>query len=195
MKVHSKTTLAMLAAAGFVAAIAVGIAQDVRPLPQPPAGVSVERGKYLVTVMDCSGCHTPFRMGEPDMTRHLSGHPSSLQMPAPPRVNAPWGAVVAETNTAWSGPWGISYTTNLTSDRATGIGMWSDELFIRTIRTGRKGGSGRRLLPPMPWQMYGQLSDDDLKSILAYLKTIPGISNRVPEAAIAPPPAGRGSGQ
>jgi len=192
MRVRSRKSLAiLLGVVGVIASFSVAMAQ-VRPLPQPPAGVSVERGKYLVTVMDCNGCHTPFRMGEPDMTRQLSGHPASLQMPTPPRVTAPWGVVLAETNTAWSGPWGVSYTTNLTSDRATGIGMWTEAQFIQTIRTGRKGGSGRPLLPPMPWPMYGQLTDDDLKSILAYLKTIPAISNQVPQAVVAPPPPGRG---
>ena len=77
------------------------------------------------------------------------------------------------------------YTTNLTPDRATGIGTWTEQVFIDTIRNGKKSGNGRPLLPPMPWMMYGQLSDNDLKSIFMYLKSIPAISNKIPTAVIA----------
>ena len=93
-----------------------------------------------------------------------------------------WGTAINMTNTAWAGPWGVSFTTNLTPDRATGIGAWSEQNFVDAIRNGKKSGSGRDLLPPMPWRMYAQLTDDDLKAIYAYLMTIPAISNRVPNA-------------
>lgn len=153
-----------------------------------PAQDPVERGRYLVTVMDCNGCHTPFVKGEPDMTRMLSGHPQDMSITAPPpRPAAPWGVVLSETNTAWAGPWGVSFTTNLTPDRATGIGGWSEQLFIEAIRQGKKSGVGRPLLPPMPWPMYAQLTDEDLAAIFAYLMTIPPIENRVPNAIL---PAG-----
>jgi hypothetical protein len=173
---------------GVVASIAVVGAQTARPLPAPPPGVNVERGKYFVTVMDCNGCHTPFKNGEPDMTRMLSGHPAAEKISGKPPLPAGWGTAISDSNTAWAGPWGISYPTNLTPDRATGIGTWTEQQFLNTIRQGKKGGSGRALLPPMPWRMYGQLTDDDLKSIFAYLKTIPAISNQVPQAVVAAPP-------
>ncbi len=163
-------------------------AQSVKALPQPPAGVSAERGKYLVTAQDCNGCHTPFKGGEPDMTRMLSGHPQSVTVGSKPSLPSGWSTIINDTNTAWAGPWGISFTTNLTPDRGTGIGTWTEQVFIATIRNGKHAGNGRALLPPMPWRMYGQLSDDDLKSIFMYLRSIPPISNRVPNAVIAPPP-------
>src|SRR2546426_9877627 len=93
---------------------------------QAPAQSAVERGKYLVQVMDCHGCHTPFKNGAPDMTRMLMGHPQDMKVATPPVTPAGWGMVVAETNTAWSGPWGVSFTTNLTPD-TTGIGSWNEE--------------------------------------------------------------------
>jgi hypothetical protein len=172
----------------FVIGSAVGVAQTVRPLPQPAPGVSVERGKYLVTAQDCNGCHTPFKGGAPDMTRMLSGHPQAVAVARRPSTTAEWPVAINETNTAWAGPWGISFTTNLTPDRGTGIGTWTEQVFIDTIRNGKHVGQGRPLLPPMPWQMYGQLSDDDLRSIYRYLMSIPPIANRVPAAVIAPPP-------
>jgi hypothetical protein len=159
-------------------------------LAQQPAQTPVERGKYLVTVMDCNGCHTPFKMGEPDMTRMLSGHPQDVKITAAPTPPAGgWSTVINLTNTAWSGPWGVSFTTNLTPD-PTGIGMWTEQIFLNAIRNGKHMGTGRGLLPPMPWRMYANLTDNDLKAMYAYLKTVPAISNRVPVPI--PPPAARG---
>jgi hypothetical protein len=86
----------------------------------------------------------------------------------------------AATNTAWAGPWGVSFTANLTPDEETGIGLWSEEEFIATLRTGRHLGRGREILPPMPWPVYGQLSDEDLGAIFAYLTSLPPVHNRVP---------------
>ncbi|MNR00570.1 Nicotinate dehydrogenase subunit B [compost metagenome] len=85
--------------------------------------------------------------------------------------------------TALIGPWGVSYSANITSD-ATGIGQWSEEQFIKCIRTGKNKGleNGRPLLPPMPWQSYAQLNDTDLKSIFAYLQTVKPVENVVPAA-------------
>jgi mono/diheme cytochrome c family protein len=144
----------------------------------------VERGKYLVTGIGCGDCHTPMKMGdkgpEPDMARMLSGHPSALQLPPAPTAAGPWGASFALTMTAWNGPWGTSFTANLTPDRETGLGAWTEEQFIKTIRTGRHLGSGRALLPPMPIPTYMNLSDEDLKSIFAYLRSVPAVKNRVP---------------
>jgi hypothetical protein len=153
-----------------------------------PAQDPVERGRYLVTVMDCNGCHTPFTpQGEPDMSKMLSGHPEAIKVTAGRPAQSPWLVSISETNTAWAGPWGVSYTSNLTPDRVTGIGSWNEQLFIDAIRQGKKSGVGRTLLPPMPWRMYANLTDDDLKAMFAYLQTVPAIANRVPEPL---PPAG-----
>ena len=151
------------------------------------------RGKYLVNAMGCNDCHTPWKMGpkgpEPDMTRFLSGHPQDMALPpAPAAPPGPWIGAFAATMTAWSGPWGVSFTRNLTSDKETGLGDWTEQNFIATIRTGKRMGKGRDLLPPMPWFAYKNLSDNDLKSIFAYLRTIPVVKNKVPEPM---PPAGQ----
>lgn len=157
-----------------------------------PAADSVARGKYLVTTSGCNDCHTPFKMGpagpEPDMDRMLSGHPEGLVMPPPPQLpEGPWLATVAATNTAWSGPWGVSFTANLTPDTETGLGRWTLRNFVDTIRSGRHLGRGRPILPPMPYPMYKHFTDEDFAAIFAYLQTIPAVRNQVPEPL--PPPA------
>jgi hypothetical protein len=158
-----------------------------------PAVDAVERGKYLVTVAGCNDCHTPFKMGpngpEPDMARMLAGHPQELQMPLAPAYQGPWLWVGAATNTAFAGPWGVSYASNLTPEPNTGLGIWTEELFIKALRTGRHWGQARPILPPMPWQNYARMTDDDLKAMYAYLRTIPPVANSVPESVPAPPPA------
>ena len=83
--------------------------------------------------------------------------------------------------TAWIGPWGITYTQILTPDDPTGIGTWTDEIFIKALRTGKHMGIGRPIMPPMPWQTIGQSTDEDLKAIFAYLKSLPPIHNQVPD--------------
>jgi mono/diheme cytochrome c family protein len=149
----------------------------------------VERGRYLVTTSGCNDCHTPWKMGpkgpEPDMSRMLSGHPQDLQMPAAPRPAEPWRVSASATNTAWAGPWGVSFTANLTPDRETGLGKWTQRNFTETLRTGRHMGRGRPVLPPMPIPMYRHFTDADLEAIFAYLQSIPAVKNRVPEP-IAP---------
>jgi hypothetical protein len=150
----------------------------------PAEATRVTRGEYLVRVMLCNDCHTPFAMGprgpEPDMTRMLSGHPQDLQMPPAPKLAAPWGMAGSVTNTAWAGPWGVSFTANLTPDKETGLGEWTEEMFLAAIRTGRHQGKGRQILPPMPIPWFQMATDDDLKAILAYLRSIPPVRNKVP---------------
>lgn len=145
-----------------------------------------QRGRYLVDTAGCHDCHTPWKMGEkgpePDMTRALSGHPESLEMPpAPALPEGPWLAVWSATNTAIAGPWGVSFTANLTPDVDTGLGSWTARDFKATIRTGKRMGRGRDILPPMPIPAYNHFTDADLEAIFAYLQTLPAIKNRRPE--------------
>jgi mono/diheme cytochrome c family protein len=178
----------------FAAFAAAGCQQAPAPPAAPTQEEIVARGEYLVTIVGCNDCHTPLKMGangpEPDMTRMLSGHPETLELPPPPRLPAQgwnWGG--AETLTAFAGPWGITYAINLTPDENTGIGTWTEEMFVNTIRNGRHmGGEARPIQPPMPWPWYAKMTDDDLKAIYAYLRTIPPIVNRVPEYQEPPAP-------
>lgn len=152
---------------------------------------AVERGKYLVTLGGCNDCHTPWKMGakgpEPDLSRALSGHPQSIKVTAPnnfPQGEWAWAGV--QTMTAFAGRWGISFAANLTPHR-TGIGDWSEEKFIKTLRDGKHNGGSRSILPPMPWQNLAQATDSDLKAMFAYLRTISPIDNVVPQAVLNQP--------
>jgi mono/diheme cytochrome c family protein len=156
------------------------LAQDVATSPQ------VKRGEYLVTTGLCHDCHTPLKMGPdgpaPDMTRALSGHPQDISINAPAPVSEPWMGGFSPTLTAWSGPWGVSFSANLTPDEETGrLRDFTEQQFIQTLRTGRHQGQGRQILPPMPWPYIGQMNDDDLKAIFAYLRQIPPVKNKVPD--------------
>ena len=83
--------------------------------------------------------------------------------------------------TAATGPWGTSFAANLTPDD-DGLGSWTEEQFFTAIRKGKyKGMEGSRdLLPPMPWFVFANWTDDDMKAVFAYLKSIKPVDNLVP---------------
>jgi len=182
-----------LPAVAAVAALAtVGLQAQTMTPPGPPVKSdhpAVKRGEYIVKSMGCWDCHTPQKMGpngpEPDMSMWLAGHPAGAEVPSAANVSGPWMGAFSATFTAWSGPWGVSYTRNLTPDPETGIGEWTEQQFIDTFRTGRRQGRGREILPPMPIPALSNLSDDDLKAIFAYLRAVPPVKNRVPEPVMA----------
>ena len=172
------------------AASTVGLSQlSARRSAASNAG-SVERGRYLVSIMGCNDCHTPLKMGskgpEPDLARFLSGHPEQMGPLPATTAQGPWLWSGAATNTAFSGPWGVSYAINLTPDRNTGLGIWTEDMFVQAIRTGKHMGTSRDILPPMPWMALRTASDEDLKAIYAYLRSLKPIVNHVPDAQ---PPA------
>jgi mono/diheme cytochrome c family protein len=171
-----------LAAALIPAAVDATDSQATANLASTP---NIEHGAYLVRTMGCNDCHTPWKMGpngpEMDMTRALTGHPQDVKLPPAPQLPpGPWIGVMSATNTAWAGPWGVSFTANLTPDKETGLGDWTEEMFIKTMRSGLHQGKGRPVLPPMPYWMLGNLTDPDIKDLFAYLQSLPPVHNRVP---------------
>ncbi|HNS11084.1 MAG TPA: c-type cytochrome [Bacteroidia bacterium] len=144
-------------------------------------------GEHLVSTMGCDDCHSPKVMTDhgpvPDMSRRLSGYPADEKMPQVDRalIEQQGLGTCNSGLTGWIGPWGISYAGNITPD-PTGIGNWSEEQFSKAIREGKFKGldGGRMLLPPMPWFNYKNLTDDEVKAMFAYLKTITPIQNVVP---------------
>lgn len=149
--------------------------------------VSVEKGRHLVIGGACHDCHSPKIMTQfgpqVDSSRLLSGHPENapypkIQLDALQPGN--W-VLFAPDLTTFVGPWGMTFAANLTSDSATGIGAWTEENFVNAIRKGKHMGldNARPIMPPMPWENYNNLSDNDLKSIFAYLKSTMPVTNRV----------------
>jgi mono/diheme cytochrome c family protein len=184
MKHRSVVILSFTVLAGLAAACRESSDQAAAQQPVDQKTL-VARGERLVKLGGCADCHTPVKMGpngpEPDAARHLSGHPSALVMPAAPELpEGPWVAVVGATMTAWNGPWGTTFTANLTPDRETGLGAWTVADFIATVRTGRHLGKGRPVLPPMPIAVLNEYTDDELTAMFTYLQSLPPIRNQVP---------------
>lgn len=143
---------------------------------QQPANSAVERGRYLVRITGCHDCHSPKVQGmTPNLELALSGRPASTQLPTETKTEVHASGDL----TAWTGPWGYSVASNLTPDPATGIGTrYNEASFIATMRTGKKP-NGTPIMPPMPSDVYQNMTDDDLKAIFAYLRTVKPIRNPV----------------
>ena len=118
----------------------------------------IERGEYLVTIASCNDCHTPgYFLGKPDFSRTLAGSEVGFTIPG-------LGAFVGR---------------NLTPDKETGLGNWTDDQIISAITAGIRPDA-RRLAPIMPWQGLSHLSSDDAHAIVAYLRSLPPVKNAVP---------------
>lgn len=140
------------------AALAVAFGLAACGQATPPAGDPVKRGEYLVTLMACADCHTPGALiGKPDATRNLGGSDVGFFVPDV----------------------GTFYGPNLTPDKDTGLGNWSEADIVKALRTGTRP-DGRGLAPMMPWMAYAKLTDEDAAAIAAYLKTVPAVSNKAP---------------
>jgi mono/diheme cytochrome c family protein len=190
----------------FLGAVVIGAAlcfancqQPATPAPEAakPSETPEKRGEYLVSVLGCDDCHTPKNMGPqgpaPDMSRRFMGHPADDPFKADDTMKKLVGeqfvAVFSPGMTAAVGPWGTSFAANLTPDD-TGLGPWTEAQFIKALREGKsKGLDGTRpIMPPMPIPSYKHLSEDDLKAMYAYLRSVKPIKNVVPNIQLAPPP-------
>ncbi len=150
----------------------------------------IKRGEYLVNTSACHDCHSPKVMTslgpEPDPSRLLSGYPGDMPLPEIKKEILKDWVLFNQHLTSAVGPWGVSFAANITSDE-TGIGNWTEDQFLIALKKGKYKGleGGRSLLPPMPWPIYRNMTDEDLKAIFAYLKTTKPVRNIVP-GPIAP---------
>ena len=146
----------------------------------------IKWGEHLVTVSACLDCHCPKDYSKPgtglDSLHFLAGYIGSPMPDVNRRELQAKNLAVTGDQTLWMGPWGVTFSSNLTSDSATGIGAWTEDRFMYAIRNGKYNGraSDRDLLPTMPWQMYRNMTNEELKAIFAYLKTTKPIKNKVP---------------
>lgn len=146
----------------------------------------VKRGAYLVNAVGCDDCHSPKKMGAhgPEIIPELrfGGYPSDRPLaPIDSNVIKSGWMMLGPDLTNAVGPWGVSFAANISSDE-TGIGNWTEEQFLTALRKGKyKGMEGSRdLLPPMPWFVYKNFSDEDIRSIFAYLRSGKPVKNIVP---------------
>jgi mono/diheme cytochrome c family protein len=118
----------------------------------------VERGKYLASFGGCMDCHTPgYFFGKPEMQRYLGGSEVGFEIPG----------------------LGVFYGPNLTPDKETGLGNWTDEQIVAAMQKGVRP-DGRVLAPIMPWRALANLTKEDAGAIVAYLRSLPPVRNKVP---------------
>ena len=118
----------------------------------------VERGRYLAEIGGCLDCHTPgYFFGKPDMARYLGGSEVGFEIPG----------------------LGVFVGPNLTSDKETGLGNWSEDQIVVAMTKGQRP-DGRELVPIMPWRALAKLTREDAYAIAAYLKSLPPVKNKVP---------------
>ena len=118
----------------------------------------VERGEYLAHIMDCGGCHhTGSFTPQPNLETPLAGSDIGFEVPGQ----------------------GYVYPPNLTPDKETGLGKWSDEEIIAAFTTGMRP-DGRQLAPMMPWRSYAHINADDASALVAYLRSLKPVKHKVP---------------
>ena len=122
------------------------------------ADPQIERGKYLASFGGCMDCHTPgYFFGKPDMARHLGGSEVGFELPG----------------------LGVFHGPNLTPDKETGLGNWTNEQVVKALQEGVRP-DGRMLAPIMPWRALASLTKEDALAIVAYLKSLPPVRHAVP---------------
>ena len=145
-------------ARGSLGLAVAGMAAIAPPLATGAVDLQVERGKYLVAIGGCTDCHTPGHLlGSPDSTRYLGGSDVGFAIPGQ----------------------GVFVGPNLTPDKETGLGAWSDQQIGTAITTGVRP-DGRVLAPMMPWRGLSHLTPSDALAIAAYLKSLPAVQHKVP---------------
>ena len=141
---------------GVAAAIGGAFASQV-PVPANAGSPAVERGKYLVNLAGCNDCHTPgYFLGKPDMSRYLGGSEVGFELPG----------------------LGVFHGPHLTPDKETGLGGWTDAQIVAALQTGKRP-DGRELAPIMPWHAFAKLTRQDVDAIVAFLRSIPAVKNKV----------------
>jgi mono/diheme cytochrome c family protein len=121
-----------------------------------PSPAEIARGKYIFGATGGCGCHT--------------------------KKND----VVNAGGRRYDGPFGTVYSSNITPDRETGIGAWTDEQIITAIRLGRRP-NGERMLPVHPYTVFNGMAEEDLRAVVAYLRTLPPVKRATPPKKITVP--------
>ena len=144
----------------LAAAVALGavatLLSSVSARAATPTAAEIARGKYVFGATGGCGCHT-----KPKDVANAGGR-------------------------RYDGPFGTVYSTNITPDRETGIGGWTDEQIIAAIRLGRRP-NGERLIPVHPYTVFNGMAEEDLRALVAYLRSLPPVNRRTPPKKITVP--------
>ena len=147
----------MMRMSACIAVAGAAVAAAAIMLPRAHAESPVERGHYLAIVAGCNDCHTPgFFLGKPDNAKYLGGSDVGFEIPG----------------------LGVFPGRNITPDKETGIGNWTDEQIATALTTGKRP-DGRQLAPIMPYPSFTHMSKEDIAAIIAFLHSIPAVKNEV----------------
>ncbi|HZS34618.1 MAG TPA: cytochrome c [Methylomirabilota bacterium] len=150
-------TVRLEALIGAILAGALVVSAPASPSAQPPPGLDlVTRGRYVFAAAGGCGCHT--EKGKP----------------------------VNSGGRRYDGPFGTVYSANITPDRQTGIGGWTDEQIITAIRLGRRP-NGERLVPVHPYPVFNGMAEEDLRALVAFLRSLPAVNRPTPPKRITVP--------
>jgi mono/diheme cytochrome c family protein len=148
----------MRAFATIAAAVLAAAGAVLTLLTRAQAESQIDRGKYLIVLAGCNDCHTPgFFLGKPDMARYLGGSDVGFEIPG----------------------LGVFNGRNITPDKETGIGNWTDEQIAAAITTGKRP-DGRQLAPIMNYASFTYMTKEDVAAVVAYLRSVPPVHNEVP---------------
>jgi mono/diheme cytochrome c family protein len=154
-----RLSLVLAAACMLVAGAFVGVLLSTSPVVgATPTPAEIARGKYVFGATGGCGCHT--EPGDPPKSPNSGGR-------------------------KYEGPFGTVYSTNLTSDPKTGLGNWTDEQIINAIRLGRRP-NGDRLVPVHPYTVFNGMAAEDLRALVAFLRTIPPVNRPTPPKKLVP---------
>ncbi|MEJ8801445.1 c-type cytochrome [Pontibacter sp. H249] len=143
--------------------------EDANSVEETALGDEVLRGKYLLTIASCGDCHTPAEKGKPIEGKYMAGGFE---------FKFPNGAVLR--------------SANITPDKQTGIGTWSEDMFVQRFKTFENPAMTARKVSPdemntiMPWAMYAGMKEEDLRAIYKYLRTLEPQKNRIERFTPAP---------
>ncbi len=158
MSVRAGFLLLLLLGASIIAGLALRATQVAAQATGKSTPQQIARGKYLVTLGGCNDCHTPgYFLGKPDMARYLAGSEVGFEIPG----------------------LGVFHGPNLTPDTETGLGAWTDKQIVDAMKRGVRP-DGRVLAPIMPWRALANLTPQDARAIVAYLRSVPPVKNSVP---------------
>jgi len=147
----------MRISAGIALAAVAAVAAAATLLPRAHAESQIERGHYLAVVAGCNDCHTPgFFLGKPDTAKYLGGSDVGFEIPG----------------------LGVFPGRNITPDKETGIGNWTDAQIASALTMGKRP-DGRQLAPIMPYPSFTNMTKEDVAAIIAFLHSIPPVKNEV----------------
>jgi mono/diheme cytochrome c family protein len=178
MKKFTVILPAFILAILFVSAVALPAGASPHPQDDP-----VAHGKYIATIAGCTSCHTPLKAEYNQPPQNLTLE-QIQNIAFDERAAHDTDKLLSGGRLFDLGPAGTVFTLNITPDKETGIGTWTDDQIRIAVKTGIDH-NGKVLFPVMPYHVYNGMADTDLNAVIAYLHSVGPVSNKVPEKTVS----------